>query len=304
MRLDNVLARFGYDWRVTEQIARQLIPFLEQGGGAFFVLDGRSGGQDAHGGTAASEELLLRSTKHATPGIIRIADRKKERIVIGADAGNAAYGIDVNDYDDDGNQNWRTALDIDLRRTVGDSGGAKAIRAISAFVHHTATSGSLSDARGLEAGVWLHAPGGCPIGNVYGIMDALRLEAGTVVTTARLLRTYVNNAGTITTLHHISVVRAGGTITDNYGVYIEDQSAVGSGLNYAIRSLGGEVYHTGKIRTDDKYNCGGTDGVSGTFQVITDVRDNAGTIEKKTRSLTYTGGIITTIGTESGWSAI
>ena len=44
-------------------------------------------------------------------------------------------------------------------------------------------------------------------------------------------------------------------------------------------------------------------GDDGTFNVLTDLRDNAGTIEYKTRQLVVAGGVITTIGAESGWTS-
>lgn len=44
-------------------------------------------------------------------------------------------------------------------------------------------------------------------------------------------------------------------------------------------------------------------GADGTFSVVTAVQDNAGTIEYKTRSLTFTDGILTTLGAESGWTS-
>lgn len=40
------------------------------------------------------------------------------------------------------------------------------------------------------------------------------------------------------------------------------------------------------------------------WQVVADIRDNAGTIEKKTRTLDARGGVLTSIGLESGWTAI
>ena len=40
------------------------------------------------------------------------------------------------------------------------------------------------------------------------------------------------------------------------------------------------------------------------WQIVTDIRDNAGTIEKKTRVVSVRGGVLTAIGSESGWTAI
>lgn len=66
-------------------------------------------------------------------------------------------------------------------------------------------------------------------------------------------------------------------------------------------------YNRSGILTDGAayYSGGGsTGGATGSFSVITDIRDNAGTIEKKTRTITVSGGHITSTGTESAWTAI
>lgn len=41
---------------------------------------------------------------------------------------------------------------------------------------------------------------------------------------------------------------------------------------------------------------------SGSVTVVTDIRDNAGQLQKKTQSLTYTNGVLTAVGTESAWA--
>ena len=45
-------------------------------------------------------------------------------------------------------------------------------------------------------------------------------------------------------------------------------------------------------------------GESNIISVVTDIRDNAGTIEKKTRSIDITDGRLTAVGDESDWTAI
>ena len=61
----------------------------------FVLLDGRSGGQTVYGGTAASEDLVLRSTSHTTKGDIILAD----------DGGNVGIGTTgpINKLDVSGN---------------------------------------------------------------------------------------------------------------------------------------------------------------------------------------------------------
>jgi len=45
-------------------------------------------------------------------------------------------------------------------------------------------------------------------------------------------------------------------------------------------------------------------GADGTVTVVTDLQDNSGTLEIKTRDITITDGLITTIGAESAFTAI
>jgi len=47
----------------------------------------------------------------------------------------------------------------------------------------------------------------------------------------------------------------------------------------------------------------GLTGYSGTITVVTNVQLNGAAIEVKSRSVTYTDGIVTTMGAESGWTA-
>ena len=55
--------------------------------------------------------------------------------------------------------------------------------------------------------------------------------------------------------------------------------------------------------TDGKISYGAvTTGVSETKTVVTDVRSNAGQMQKKTQTMTYTNGILTSVGVESDWT--
>ena len=44
-------------------------------------------------------------------------------------------------------------------------------------------------------------------------------------------------------------------------------------------------------------------GATSTFNVVTNVQDNAGAIEVKTRQLTISNGLVSAVGVESGWTA-
>ena len=45
-------------------------------------------------------------------------------------------------------------------------------------------------------------------------------------------------------------------------------------------------------------------GVPGTITVVTALQINTGVLQCKTRDLTFTGGIITSVGTETGWGNV
>ena len=45
-------------------------------------------------------------------------------------------------------------------------------------------------------------------------------------------------------------------------------------------------------------------GYSGTFQVISNMRDNVGVHEYKYRNVTFTNGVLTTLGAESAWTVL
>lgn len=51
-------------------------------------------------------------------------------------------------------------------------------------------------------------------------------------------------------------------------------------------------------------NAGALYGYSGSFQIQTDAWNDGGTHKKKTRTLTFSGGLLTTLGSESAWTAI
>jgi len=61
---------------------------------------------------------------------------------------------------------------------------------------------------------------------------------------------------------------------------------------------------TGWLSVSVRFYANGQTGQTGSGDVITQIRDNAGTVEYKKRTLTFTGGLVTNVGAESGWTAI
>jgi len=58
----------------------------------YALLAGRSGGQTLHGGSADSEDLVLRSTAGATLGHVHIADQALDRVTVGWKDSTSPYG--------------------------------------------------------------------------------------------------------------------------------------------------------------------------------------------------------------------
>jgi hypothetical protein len=90
---------------------------------------------------------------------------------------------------------------------------------------------------------------------------------------------------------------------DSAGVYAFFVSDSGSNPVAYIDS-DGKIESLTDIECAGYFYCGGNQGQDGTITVITALRWNVGVLEKKSRSLTFYGGIITTIGTETGWVVV
>jgi hypothetical protein len=84
-----------------------------------------------------------------------------------------------------------------------------------------------------------------------------------------------------------------------YGNYEELQAskfAVGSAVT--MPATDGDITAGGTIRANTNFNFNGTNGYSGTYTVVTDMRITGSMLQKRTRTITVSGGIITDTGTE------
>lgn len=61
---------------------------------------------------------------------------------------------------------------------------------------------------------------------------------------------------------------------------------------------------SGTVRANTAFNLNGTDGITVTDTVITALQDNAGQLQYKSKTITFTGGIRTATGAESGWTDV
>ena len=92
-----------------------------------------------------------------------------------------------------------------------------------------------------------------------------------------------------------------------YGNYEELQAtqfAVGS--TTTMPSSDGDMTANGTIRANTAFNINGTDGHTPltTYTVITDVRINGTMLQKKSRNITVSGGIVTNVGSETAWADV
>lgn len=110
--------------------------------------------------------------------------------------------------------------------------------------------------------------------------EALKLIYGGV--TARSINIYNSGGGGAYT----NVINSSGAFVGN-GVAVQGNGVGGGAFNVWN---GISSYYSGQTQTS--------------MQIITDVRDNAGTTEKKTRTLDIRGGVVTSISAESGWTPI
>lgn len=75
--------------------------------------------------------------------------------------------------------------------------------------------------------------------------------------------------------------------------------AVGSSA--VMPTTDGDLVAGGTIRANTGFNLNGTNGHSGTYAVVTDVQMAGLSVQKKTRTVTIAGGIITSVSAESAW---
>ncbi len=78
----------------------------------------------------------------------------------------------------------------------------------------------------------------------YGGIENYTEYGTSTITTGAGLHLYSTNEGTITTNYMALIDRPAntGTITNHYGIYLADQSAIGTANNFAIYSAGGKNY--------------------------------------------------------------
>ena len=92
-----------------------------------------------------------------------------------------------------------------------------------------------------------------------------------------------------------------------YGNYEELQAtkfAVGSSAT--MPSGDGDMTASGTIQANTAFNINGTDGHTPltTYTVITDVQINGAVLQKKSRNITVSGGIVTNVGSETAWTDV
>jgi hypothetical protein len=92
----------------------------------------------------------------------------------------------------------------------------------------------------------------------------------------------------------------GSTVAGAAVVTFKQDGSVGFGLTNPVE----KVHSSAKIRANTAFNVNGTDGITVTDTVITALQDNAGQLQYKSKTITFTGGIRTATGVESDWTDV
>ncbi len=74
-----------------------------------------------------------------------------------------------------------------------------------------------------------------------------------------------------------------------------------SGSGSVILGASGMI-STGPVRSETGFNTKGADGTSDTYAILSDIKIENNTLFKRTRTITVSGGIVTSIGPESAWT--
>jgi|GEM_PF-5722333 len=220
----------------------------------YALLAGRSGGQTLHGGSADSEDLVLRSTAGTTLGHVHIADRGAEPVTVGEkDTESNAGKLYVEARQSDG---WRFGLKVQLE---GDAASATFPDAFKALVTlagssaqdgrgHTGVAGFCrlandfsepgSEGRGgVLAFITSSTAGSATLGVAIGARCGVQSGSSVTINTANVIEARLNVNDT-STVSEANLVRAftptvdtGATLTTLRGLYVEDLGSAASSLD-------------------------------------------------------------------------
>lgn len=196
----------------------------------YALLAGRSGGQTLYGGTAASNNIIIRSTSNGTKGNVVLGDNS-DTITIGTATPNSLTKTTINGTAPvGGNYN-----NIFAQLTVSSAGAY--LTGQTNKVSSTHTTGTTTSIQGLFNYVDNTSAGN--ISNVEAFAQRVdNRGSGTIVDASNIKIFSPTNSGTITTLR---------------GIYIENMTGTGIGTGYSIYSNGGEMYHKGTIKVGEGY---------------------------------------------------
>ena len=199
-------------------------------------LAGRAGGQSLIGGTAASDDLTLTSTSDATKGIIRLATGGGQVAIgtTGATDGVLEIVGGTGAADDQGvklSGTYSTNTAHPHRvQTTHPLGVGKAVAAYDARLTVSGSSATTDHAVGFQSRINIAASG--TMSHLYDIFCAPTLSAGTVTNRYGL---YVDD-----------ISAGASTLTNNYGVYIK-ALARGATTNWGLYVAGNPSYFGGNI---------------------------------------------------------
>lgn len=190
-----------------------------------------------NGGAAANDDLALRGTSHATKATSYITLQDDGGFVgIGGPGATTATLTVSHDRNYTHTTGFVQAVDghAQYAPSGASTGGMQGIRGVADYRSDNALTGAWGSG-GLIGGLFqsLRASGSGQVDNAYGLVA--QVQSGVAGTT-------VNGYAAYIPAPYLPV----GTLTNNYGLYIENQIGGGT-LNYAIYSAGGACYFGGNI---------------------------------------------------------
>jgi len=248
----------------------------------YALLAGRSGGQTLHGGSADSEDLVLRSTAGSTLGHVHLADQALDRVTVGDKDTESALGklhVGLTQSNGASANQWRYGVKVQfecdaslvtypdaVKAEASISGGSADGRGVTgvagfAVINSNVTETS-SELRGMVAAVQSESGAtSATIGTAIGLRAGVAIYEGNTYQSAHAVEAKfsLSDTSTITSAVHFRAftpsIASGATLSSIVGLQVEDLAggstapADGQAIKVFSQSFGsatkGNVYLAG-----------------------------------------------------------
>lgn len=192
----------------------------------YALLAGRSGGQTLYGGTGSGDDLYIHGTSNAVKGDIFL-NWLGGRTLVGA----------TNSFT--GNENFKA-----YKSTATSAGDTNAV-----FIHNKTVAG------GFNYGIYNNVDVSVTTGTTDSVQGFFNYVNNSNLGTINFVEAFTQRidntgSGAIGEASNIKIFTptSNGTISNLYGIYIEDQNGTGIVNGYSIYSDGGEMFHRDPIQ--------------------------------------------------------